>query len=390
MILETAIGGGKVMQGFDPESLPTGGPFTTWECEPPVRSDSESKPCITLPPRTAVSRMIRLSICMPTYNFGKFIGETLDSILPQLSEEVELVIVDGASTDNTPEVVARYQSPYIRYHRLPAKGGIDQDMNLSVQLASGEYCWLFSSDDVMNRDAIALVLKQIRLGIDAYLLGFDISTLNIQEHLWKHPLFSVKKNIVFDLSNKSERLSYFQKAVTTTAFFSFMSSIVIKRSRWIEVPYEETFIGGCWAHAARILRLIPNGLTVKSLHDSYFRQRSFNDSFSDKGFIHRLGIAIDGYQKIADLLFGHKSQEAKHIRRTLKNEIGIKTLLIAKSLASSPKEIDRLYELTKKHYCDHRFKSQNVMLLLKSLPPRLLSSAIRIYRKVRRRRLSYG
>lgn len=40
----------------------------------------------------------RLSICIPTYNFGEFIGETLDSIVCQATDETEIVIVDGAST----------------------------------------------------------------------------------------------------------------------------------------------------------------------------------------------------------------------------------------------------------------------------------------------------
>jgi len=47
----------------------------------------------------------RLSICIPTYNFGRFIGETLDSILPQATEDVEVTVVDGASTDNTADIV---------------------------------------------------------------------------------------------------------------------------------------------------------------------------------------------------------------------------------------------------------------------------------------------
>lgn len=52
----------------------------------------------------------KLSICIATYNRGKFIGETLDSILVQMEPGVELLVVDGASPDNTPEVMAQYLS----------------------------------------------------------------------------------------------------------------------------------------------------------------------------------------------------------------------------------------------------------------------------------------
>ena len=94
---------------------------------------------------------LRLSICVPTYNFGEFIGETLESIIgQQTSDEVEIVVGDGGSTDNTAEVVKRYQAyfPRLTYHNFGKKSGIDLDLSKTVELARGDYCWLMSSDDV--------------------------------------------------------------------------------------------------------------------------------------------------------------------------------------------------------------------------------------------------
>ena len=87
---------------------------------------------------------IRLSICMPTYNFGAFIGETLDSIIPQLESGIEIVVLDGGSQDDTAKVVRRYteKHPAVRYVHQPMRGGIDRDMSRSIDLARGEYCWL--------------------------------------------------------------------------------------------------------------------------------------------------------------------------------------------------------------------------------------------------------
>ena len=68
--------------------------------------------------------MIRLAICIATLNRGAFIGETLESIIRQATDEVEIVVVDGASTDNTEEVVRGFQQrwPRLNYLRLPEKG----------------------------------------------------------------------------------------------------------------------------------------------------------------------------------------------------------------------------------------------------------------------------
>lgn len=63
-----------------------------------------------------------LSIAIPTYNGAKYIREALDSIITQLDdvdEEVEIVISDNASTDQTPEIISEYQKkyPFIKYFR---------------------------------------------------------------------------------------------------------------------------------------------------------------------------------------------------------------------------------------------------------------------------------
>jgi len=78
---------------------------------------------------------IRLSICIPTYNFGEFIGTTLESIIKQATAEVEIVVLDGGSTDNTREVVHSFQQrfPRLSYHRLEKRGGIDRDMAKAVE-----------------------------------------------------------------------------------------------------------------------------------------------------------------------------------------------------------------------------------------------------------------
>ena len=108
---------------------------------------------------------MRLSIAIPIYNFADFIVETLDSIVAQDgAAEVEIVVVDGASTDATPQVMADYQARHanVRYERLPAKGGIDRDMATAFALTQGEYCWLFSGDDIMRPGALRRAASSIQ------------------------------------------------------------------------------------------------------------------------------------------------------------------------------------------------------------------------------------
>jgi abequosyltransferase len=302
-----------------------------------------------------LTQPMRLSICIPTYNFGEFIGETLESILPQVVAGVEVVIFDGGSSDDTAEIVEALQVrfPGLRYHRSPARGGIDRDMARTVELARGEYCWLFSSDDLMKPHAVSQMLEQIESGLDVYLCGLTICTCDMRP-LKAHPVLAAPSGTTFDLGREDDRRIYFARAQTTTAFFSFLGSVVFKKARWDALPLDENFVGSCWAHVARIFRMIPEGLRVKYLAESYLLKRSDNDSFMDNGLIRRMAITIDGYHRLAHVFFPPASFEARQVRRVVAAEFPPYVMLYAKWVGVGASEDDRrlLRRLVEKVYRD--------------------------------------
>jgi abequosyltransferase len=309
----------------------------------------------------------KLSLCIPTYNFGRFIAETLHSILEQDgADEIEVLVVDGASTDNTTDIVTGLtnQYPQIKYFRLPAKGGIDRDMAKSVELATGEYCWLFSSDDTMIRGALRTVLNEIKEGHDLYLCKHTECTFDMQV-ITEWPILSLNLERVFDLANPKERAEYVRLATTSEAFFSFMGGLIVKKSKWDSAPLNEAFVGSCWAHAARLFEIIPNGLTVKYMARAYLNRRSSNDSFSDKGVINRHRIGIEGYNQIADVFFGHDSLEAFHIRRVLKYEHPLDLFIRGLNLCKEKPQTENkalLDSLVHKLYCDGSDDDERTLL----------------------------
>src|ERR1041384_5459909 len=100
--------------------------------------------------------MPKLSICIGTYNRAEFLRCCLDSIVPQATDDCEIVISDNASTDSTAAIVEAYRNllPNLRYIRHSVNVGLDRNFDLAVRAASGVYCWLFSDDDTLRPGAI--------------------------------------------------------------------------------------------------------------------------------------------------------------------------------------------------------------------------------------------
>lgn len=330
---------------------------------------------------------MKLSICIPTYNFGAFIGATLDSVLADRPIGVEVVVLDGGSTDDTSVVVDSYarRFPDVRYVRNPARGGIDADMAATMDLAAGEYCWLFSADDLMKSAAVKRILAEIESGYDLYLAGLTIcdGQMNV---LGEHPVLEAAPGSLYRLDDEDQRRDYFCRALTTTAFFSFMGSIVIKRTRWKQVQLDPDFVGSCWAHVVRILRLIPRGLTVKYLGESFLLKRGDNDSFMDRGIAYRFAIAIDGYHRIAASVFGKDSFEARQMRRVIVNEFPPNAFFSAKlqSLRTGrPEDVQLLDRLAAAAYGDPTPRNLMKRAIHAALSVRAYESARYTYRRLR-------
>src|SRR5437016_4409767 len=80
-----------------------------------------------------------LSFCIPVHNFGAFLPATLESILPQMHDALEIVVFDGGSTDSTPELMGDIcaRDPRVSYLRSDVRGGIDADLASCIDAAPG-------------------------------------------------------------------------------------------------------------------------------------------------------------------------------------------------------------------------------------------------------------
>jgi abequosyltransferase len=202
---------------------------------------------------------IKLSICIPTLNRGSFIGETLESIICQATDEVEIVIVDGGSADNTQDVVCQYQQrfPNIRYVRddpkkgsvspsVPSNGGFDRDCNRAVEWAKGEYCWLFTDDDLLKRGAIQAVLDATQRHFGFIVVNAEIRNADLSKLLEPKRLQLSADRIYKPTENQSLFTS-------VGAYLTFVGGVVIRRQLW-EAREKEPYIGSAFIHIGVIFQ----------------------------------------------------------------------------------------------------------------------------------------
>lgn len=321
-----------------------------------------------------------LSFCIPTYNFGDYIGETLDSIISQAADDIEVVVIDGGSTDNTAAVVAEKAQQFanIRYIDVGKGRGVDRDILESVAQANGTYCWLLSSDDVLVPGAVEEIRKQLNGDWDALLVGMWICDLELKR-LWEHPILTLEKPDTFDWSDDASRTTYFEKAQTTTAFFSFISDVVFRRELWDNLPESDAFVGSCWIIAAKMFDAAKSkGIAVRYLPDSLLEKRGDNDSFLSRGVAKRVELAVGGFQRVTDHFWGAGSQESAQVKRVLQYEYSLQNLLGWKVHLSRTDQFDQwpaILKLSDELYSGSTGRDRMYRFMLHNLQPWMLEAA---------------
>lgn len=103
----------------------------------------------------------KLSIVVPSYNQGHFIEETLRSILLQNYPNLELIVIDGGSTDNTVEVLKTYDA-FIDFWVSEKDEGQSDAINKGLKRASGDWLAFMNSDDGYLKDVFARIFSKIK------------------------------------------------------------------------------------------------------------------------------------------------------------------------------------------------------------------------------------
>jgi len=95
----------------------------------------------------------RITVVTPSFNQGQFLEETIRSILLQGYPNLEYLVLDGASTDNSVEIIKKYD-PWISYWVSERDSGQSDAINRGLQMGSGLFATWINSDDMLEKEAL--------------------------------------------------------------------------------------------------------------------------------------------------------------------------------------------------------------------------------------------
>ncbi len=176
-----------------------------------------------------------LSICIPTHH-GRcsLLEQALESIAPQATPEVEVVVSDNASDDGTAAMIERVRERWPHVALVYGRNERDlrlENIMLAAERASGDWCWLFGSDDVMAEHGVATILAAIERhpGVSGTCFAKANFSHDMQGRIAQDP------PAFFPSAPDETVYRTFDEIVRELAFpFAFLGSSVVRRSRWLD------------------------------------------------------------------------------------------------------------------------------------------------------------
>jgi glycosyltransferase involved in cell wall biosynthesis len=191
-----------------------------------------------------------VSICIPQYNRIQFLLRSLQIIEKQSYSNIEIVISDDGSHDSTQNEIINIQSTYkfpIVYHRFENNEGYDRNFRKSIELASGDYCFILGNDDTFLTDfAIEELISFLQNN------NFpDIGFCNYVEELFPEKIYR-RANHTGIIGSGVE------KALSNYSAFSFVAGIIYKKSCF-EIYNTSIYDNSVYSQIAINVNMILNG-----------------------------------------------------------------------------------------------------------------------------------
>ncbi len=243
--------------------------------------------------------MTTLSICVPTYNRSTCLAELLDSIVAQNRPDVEVIVSDDASPDDSTAVAEAFRDRITRLTviRHPTNIGLDRNFMAAVEAATSDYVWLMGDDDRIEPNGVSRVFDALAQwpGIS----GLTVGVIDYDPSM-RHPTGVRGMPTTRRIETASELFS------TMVENLGFMSALVINRAMWMEVAHEPSAkaFENYYVQVYILGRVVQRHGGWGVVQEACVGFRTSNDQFLTRfGWLKRLEIDVTAYAQLAEGLF---------------------------------------------------------------------------------------
>ena len=293
--------------------------------------------------------MPMLSICIPTYNRAHTLNKLLESIENEVRKYsikyMEIIISDNASTDNTVEIVNNYinKGLPIKYFQMEENKGFGININNAVSIATGKYCWLMGSDDLVLPGAVDKLHSQINSHVDI-IIG-DSNTNDC------HRKFLSMENGEYPISNINTLCDFIDNCTEISSFFAFISVLIIKKSFWDDISLNATVIEHPYTHQLRISELImksTRGITLKYLSEPIVSTGREVNEWNENIYKH-LALDCATLRYINDIVYQSDIRVNTALSALVKRQYGWFEILIARAFSTNAEWSNTVQDLAYFH-----------------------------------------
>ena len=291
-----------------------------------------------------------ISIIIPVYNSEKYLKECLDSIINQTYNNLEIIIIDDESSDNTIDIINKYNDSRIKIYRKNNEG-VSEARNLGLSKVTGDYILFIDSDDYLsNNDVISNLVGNIN---NNDLIRFNNSKL-INNELINEDISLFKdeyksgEDFLLDALNNNKKYSW------------YLWQYLYKKELWDGIRFPK---GKIFEDTSTIYQVILKANNIKVIKDNYYVYRYNSVSLSKKV---NLKICLDMIDVISDTSnIINKLNINDKLKKLLLNNLSygyITDINVLKTLSIAEQEILKDKLLKNKYLIDYCLYDKEVMI----------------------------
>ena len=258
----------------------------------------------------------RISIVTPSYNQGQFIEETIRSVLLQGYPNLEYIIIDGGSTDNTIEVLKKYQQ-YIAYWVSEPDRGQSHALNKGFHRVTGQLIGWQNSDDYYDSGTFSKVLETSLISPSVDIIYGCTNNINeTGEFIRKYPVSHFDIHEMIPYLNMCNQSMFFRKKIFEEGNFidenfchamdlEFLIRLALKNYKF----YFDPAILGHYREHENSKGSTQNNIALKDcliIYKYIYRYPKVQDSLKDKALLSIYGVCLESFRRFEFNIF-HKA-----------------------------------------------------------------------------------